>query len=514
MKKKINTNKLIIKRSALYGWIIMAMFLWGVDSSAFVDREYEKGEVIVKYRESNTLSLTSIHNMYERLGVLFVDRISNSEDTNMNGVMEHITFNHEEFGVEELIEILEKNPAVEYAQPNYIWSVSPIEVEESKPYAACPVPGIPFPPGCEDGEQPPPGKKPPCLIPGLPFPPGCEDGGGGGPGQPPKRPDIEPLPGEPEADADPNMGNVYGMARIQAPEAWKINKGSKDVIVAVIDTGVDYNHPDLAFNMWRNPKASSFMQTGVNSDGSDIVGDVVGWDFINNDNLPFDDHMHGSHCAGIIGAVGENGIGVSGVAQRVSIMALKFITKGNRGSTAGAIKSINYAVSRGAKILSNSWGTGGSKDMALEASIKNARDKGVLFIAAAGNAGGNNDQKSSWPANHGLDLDNVISVAATDSRDKLARFSDYGKKAVHLSAPGVAVYSTIPGKTYKRLSGTSMATPHVAGAAALLWSHYPDASYLEIKERLLKFTDSIPSLKDKTITGGRLNILKSLEGEL
>ncbi len=516
MTKKIKTiSKFIMKGSALHGWMIMAVLLWGVDASAFIDREYKKGEVIVKYRNSKTLSLLSTNNMYDRLGVLFANQISNPEDMNRNGTMQHIAFNHEEFSVEEFIEILEKNPAVEYAQPNYIWRISPIEVKENEPHAGipCPIPGLPFPPGCDDGggSPPPPGEKPPCLIPGFPFPPGCEDGGGG---PPPNRPDIEPLPGEPEASADPNMGNVYGMGQIQATEAWKINKGSKDVVVAVIDTGVDYNHPDIAFNMWRNPNVSSFAETGVNSDGTDVVGDVVGWDFTNNDNLPFDDNMHGTHCAGVIGAVGENGVGISGVSQRVSIMALKFITSRGQGTSVNAIKSINYAVSRGANVLSNSWGGKGPKDPALEGSIKNAHEKGVLFIAAAGNDGGNNDRRSSWPANHGLDFDNVIAVAANDSKDRLANFSDYGLKTVHLSAPGVGVYSTVPGEKYKSFSGTSMAAPHVAGAAALLWSQYPDATYLEIRERLLKFTDSLPSLKDKTITGGRLNILKSLEGEL
>lgn len=303
--------------------------------------------------------------------------------------------------------------------------------------------------------------------------------------------------------------------KVSADKAWAKSKGDKSVIVAVIDTGVDYNHPDLAFNIWRNPNAKRVAETGIDPSGSDVSGDVVGWDFVHNDNLPFDDNMHGTHCAGTIGAVGNDGVGISGVAQRASIMALKFITGQGSGTTADAIKSIDYAVSRGAKILSNSWGGrggDGAEDQALKDSIIRAMDKGVLFVAAAGNDGTDNDKDPVLPAAY--NLPNMLTVAATSENDGMAYFSNYGLNSVHVGAPGVNVYSTVPGGKYSKLSGTSMACPHVAGAAAVVWAAYPNATYKEIKERIMRFGDENRALSGKTITGKRINVQKAVESSL
>lgn len=296
--------------------------------------------------------------------------------------------------------------------------------------------------------------------------------------------------------ADPELSKAYGLGKIGAPEAWKTWQGSKDMIVAVIDTGIDYNHEDLAFNVWRNPNPTK--------------NDIVGFDFVHNDGLPFDDNQHGTHTSGTVGAVGGNGKGVSGVAPKVSIMALKFLSGEGSGTTADAIRAIDYAIEHGAKVLSNSWGgKGDDGNQALKDSIERARAKDVLFVAAAGNDGTDNDGRDpSFPA--AFDNDNLISVAATDASDQMAFFSNYGAKTTHVAAPGVNIYSTVPGNKYAQLSGTSMACPHVAGAAALIWSKNPTWNYKKVKEVLMKTVDPLPSLKGKTVTGGRINVLKAL----
>jgi subtilisin family serine protease len=199
------------------------------------------------------------------------------------------------------------------------------------------------------------------------------------------------------------------------------------------------------------------------------------------------------------------------VNQRVSIMAVKFLSGEGSGTTADAIKGIDYAISRGAKVLSNSWGgKGDDGNAALSDAIKRAQDKGVLFVAAAGNDGTNNDSDPTFPAS--FNLDNMITVAATSETDGLAYFSNTGSKSVHVGAPGTNVYSTIPGNKYAKLSGTSMACPHVAGAAALVWSHFPNADYKEIKRRLMDSGDALGALSGKTVTGKRINVYKALGG--
>lgn len=315
---------------------------------------------------------------------------------------------------------------------------------------------------------------------------------------------------------DPSYSSLWGMnntgqsggtldADIDAPEAWDIARGTGQKIVAVIDTGVDYNHPDLAANMWRNSGETA--GDGIDNDANGIVDDVFGADFANNDGNPMDDNNHGTHCAGTIGGVGNNGVGVTGVAWTTRIMALKFLGANGSGSTSNAIKCIDYAISKGASILSNSWG-GGGYSSALEQAIIRARNAGAIFVAAAGNNGANTDVSANYPSNYAVD--NVLSVAAIDRNNNLASFSNYGATTVDLGAPGVSILSTVRNGGYSSFSGTSMATPHVAGAIAVFWDRNPTLTYTQVIQRLLGSVDQITSLSGRTVTGGKLNLLNLL----
>ena len=308
-----------------------------------------------------------------------------------------------------------------------------------------------------------------------------------------------------------NTGQTGGAvdADIDAPEAWAIQKGSRNIIVAVIDTGIDYDHVDLAANMWKNPGESGNGKenNGIDDDGNGYVDDVYGYDFINNDADPDDnDHYHGTHCAGTIGGVGNNSSGVVGASWNVKMMAIKFLGPSG-GYTSDAILSVEYATAMGAHLSSNSWG-GGGYSQSLKDAIDDAGENGSLFIAAAGNSAANNDSYAHYPSSY--ESSNVIAVAATDHNDNLASFSCYGLTSVDLGAPGVSVYSTAPDDSYRSLSGTSMATPHVSGVAALLLSEFPAESMFEIKQRLMDSGDSISALSGKTVSGKRLNAHKAL----
>ena len=315
---------------------------------------------------------------------------------------------------------------------------------------------------------------------------------------------------------DPSFSQLWGLnnisqtsgtldADIDAPEAWGIQTGSSDVVIAVIDTGVDYNHPDLAANIWTN--LGEIPGNGEDDDGNGYTDDIHGYDFVNYDGDPMDDHYHGTHCAGTIGAVGNNGIGVVGVNWDVRIMPVKFLDSGGSGSTTGAIASVNYATEMGVDVMSNSWG-GGGFSQALEDAISAANDAGILFVAAAGNDNLNNDIYPHYPSSY--DVPNVVSVAATDHNDNRASFSCYGAESVDLGAPGVDIYSTKPNDNYGALDGTSMATPHVAGAAGLIKAEYPGLSAMGIKSMILDGVDPISALSGITVTGGRLNVYNSL----
>ncbi|MBW8000594.1 MAG: S8 family serine peptidase [Planctomycetes bacterium] len=312
-----------------------------------------------------------------------------------------------------------------------------------------------------------------------------------------------------------NTGQTSGTADadIDAPQAWDIATDAEDIIVAVIDSGVDYNHEDLAANMWTN-QAELNGTTGVDDDENGYMDDIYGWDFADKNNNPDDCEGHGTHVAGTIGGIGNNGTGVTGVCWKVKMMPLKITAACQRGIlTSDAIDAIEYAVEMGANILNNSWG-GGSFSQAEKDVIENARDAGVLFIAAAGNYGNNNDSNPFYPASYVPD--NIISVMATDHDDERGYrapggwASNYGVTKVDLAAPGKDIYSCIPGDRYNDKSGTSMATPHVAGACALIWSINPKLHYSEVKDIILNSVDKLDSMKDFCVTGGRLNLHKAL----
>ena len=279
--------------------------------------------------------------------------------------------------------------------------------------------------------------------------------------------------------------------------------GQQQIIVAVIDTGVDYTHPDLAANMWVNE--GEIPGNGLDDDHNGYIDDVYGYDFCNNDGNPRDDHDHGTHCAGTIGAVGNNNQGVAGVCWNVKIMAVKFLDSAGSGSTSDAIVSVEYSTLMGANLSSNSWG-GGGYSQGLKDAIDAAGAAGMLFVAAAGNDNTNNDSNPHYPSSY--DCESLIAVMATDRYDNKSSFSNYGPTSVDLGAPGSSILSCKPGNQYQYLNGTSMATPHVAGACALLWSMNPAVSNLEIKNILLQTVD--PTLAGLCVSQGRLNLYNAI----
>ncbi|TVR12383.1 MAG: tandem-95 repeat protein [Planctomycetota bacterium] len=295
-----------------------------------------------------------------------------------------------------------------------------------------------------------------------------------------------------ESLSDNNPPGTPG-ADIDAKRAWELTDGSSAVIIAVVDTGVDYAHEDLAANMWNNPDPDA--------------PDRHGYDFYDDDPSPMDSNGHGTHVAGTIGAIGNNGIGVTGVNWQCQIMALRIF--GPEGTTASkAADALHYAVDNGAHIVNNSWG-GTSYSPLLRAAVEYGNDNNVLMVMAAGNTSNDNDITPIWPAS--LDFPNVISVAATNRNDHLARFSNFGQSSVHLAAPGVEIVSTFPGNDYRQGSGTSMAAPHVTGVAGLLAAYLgPGAPIAHIRQAILDNVDPVDTLLMKVATGGRLNAFASL----
>ncbi len=300
----------------------------------------------------------------------------------------------------------------------------------------------------------------------------------------------------------PGVGN----SDINAPEAWETTTGSRSVVVAVIDSGVDYTHPDLAANVWTNPREVA--GDGIDNDANGFVDDVRGWDFANADADPMDDDGHGTHVSGTIGAVGNNAIGVTGVNWRVSIMGLKFLDAEGNGYTSDAVAAVKYATRMrrdfGVNVvaINASWG-GETRSTALANAIAAAGRAGILFVTAAGNESSNNDRTPSYPAN--LSDDSVIAVAATNHSNRLAAFSNYGSTTVDLAAPGVGILSTVPGGGYASFSGTSMATPYVTGTVALMAAANPRATAAEIRSALLATVTPVAALSGKVATGGLLD---------
>lgn len=297
-------------------------------------------------------------------------------------------------------------------------------------------------------------------------------------------------------------------ADVDALRAWEITKGSKQVKIAVIDTGVDYNHPDLKANMWVN-EAEAAGTAGVDDDGNGYVDDIYGYDFANNDGDPMDGNGHGTHCSGTIAAVHDNGVGIAGVMANATIVAVKFLSDAGSGTTADAIRAIDYATKVGVDIMSNSWGGGGFSQGLYDA-IKNAKDKGIVFTAAAGNSATNNNSTPHYPSNY--QIDNVISVAAHNYNDELASFSCYGSETVHVAAPGRNILSTTPNNDYAVYSGTSMATPHVTGVVGLYLSHHGRMDVKQLRDKLMSSSVYARAYGRKTIGGGRANAYNFLTG--
>lgn len=284
---------------------------------------------------------------------------------------------------------------------------------------------------------------------------------------------------------------------IDAPEAWDIETGDASIVIAIIDTGVDWDHPDVAANVWNN---ADEIVDGSDTDGNGYVDDIRGWDFVNGDNNPMDDHSHGTHCAGIAGAVTNNSVGIAGVSWNCTIMPVKGLNSAGEGSTTNLSNAITYAAGNGADVISMSWGSYSSSST-INNALNYAYDNGVVLVGAAGNEG---ISSKFYPAAY----DRVIAVSATDSSDAEASFSNYGSW-VDVAAPGVSIYSTIWNDTYGNKSGTSMSCPHVAGLVGLLLSKNSSLTQMEVRTILRSTTDSVTS--GRYIGLGRINAYRAIQ---
>jgi thermitase len=478
----------IVKNKIKYRLIVSSALAAALSAQAG-SPEVVKGEFIIKTRHQGDYSLQSFAGVLADRGAQVREVLNRADDTllvkidNTAALAESVDF------VESVRSGLGSLPEVEYIEPNYVYHASmggrPPMMPPTPPMPPRPMPPTPAP-------TPTPSPTPtPAPVP---------------------TPGPTPTP-DPSGDVIPNDGlfsSLWGMrnvgqkdskgtvgragADISATKAWGVTKGSHDIVVAIIDTGIDYTHPDLQGNIWEKT----------------VQGKVIhGMNAITGVMDPKDDHYHGTHCAGTIGGVGNNGTGVAGVSWNVSLMGVKFLDKNGSGTTADAIKAIDFARENGANVMSNSWGGGGSSQ-ALYDAIKRAYDAGIVFVAAAGNESADNDSTPSYPANY--KIGNVISVAASTNLDTMASFSNYGATTVHLAAPGLNITSTTPGNTYKTISGTSMATPHVSGAVALLLAKEPTLTPDQVRARLVSSVDKLPAFQGKTISGGRMNVYKLLTG--
>ncbi|MDQ4123652.1 MAG: S8 family serine peptidase [Acidobacteriota bacterium] len=325
--------------------------------------------------------------------------------------------------------------------------------------------------------------------------------------------DNENLPNDPYfasqwALRNSGQNNGKEKADIDALTAWAKTKGSRKVVVAVLDSGVDYTHQDLAENIWQRSDSAP----AYKDDELGTFDDKNGFNAAENIGDPMDDNGHGTHCAGVIGAVGDNNEGIAGINWNVEIMPLKFLGKNGFGTTKNAIEAINYAIDRkkagvNVRVISASWGST-QYSRALEDAIRKAGEEGILFVAAAGNSSANTDKMPHYPSSY--KLPNVISVAALDRLDQLASFSNYGPKSVHIAAPGKEIMSTWLKGNYREASGTSMATPQVSGVAALVLAVQPNLSVENLRERLLKSVDKLDALDGKIENAGRLNAAKAV----
>ena len=327
---------------------------------------------------------------------------------------------------------------------------------------------------------------------------------------PPATGPATPVPGTGTSSVpnDPGYPLQWAPPIMQAPTAWNITTGSRIVVVAVLDSGIDLTHPDLITNTWKNPR--ELATNGIDDEKNGFIDDVYGWNFLTNTNNVQDGYGHGTHVSGIIGAVGNNGIGVTGLGWQVALMPLKILGDNGVGTVSAALAAMSYVTmmrrdfETNIVVANNSWGASTGASVVMRDAIAAMGDAGITFVAAAGNNGTNNDIVPRYPSSY--DVPNVIAVASSDSSDTLSSFSNYGPTSVDLAAPGSLIYSTLSGGTYGYLSGTSMAAPQVTGAIALLNAGKPGLTVAQTRAAILSSTDVIPSMVGKTVTGGRLNI--------
>lgn len=316
---------------------------------------------------------------------------------------------------------------------------------------------------------------------------------------------------------DPALAQAWGLQMTDAQKAWRVSQGSRDIVVAVIDTGVDAKHPDLKNNLWVNKgemgkdaKGNDKATNGIDDDGNGFIDDVHGWNFVDNNNELTDKHGHGTHIAGIIGAEGGNGIGISGVSPKVSLMVLRYYDPKSADSNnlVNTVKAIQYATKMGANIINYSGG-GLSPSPDEKAAIEEANRKGILFVAAAGNERSNSDEKKYYPADYGLP--NIVSVTAIDKKKKVLPSSNWGEKTVQIAAPGNEIYSTLPNGQYGYMTGTSQATAFVTGVAALVMANNTELKKANsIIKYLTQTGDADEGLEGKTLYARRLNTYKAL----
>ena len=426
------------------------------------------GEVIVKLKSGMAKSFLSRKNLYSAdvkevmnltMGEVAVLRVPQTKS------------------LKSVIAQIAKDDAVEYVEPNFIYkAIDSVETLESKLYNA----------------------RTPNYISNLTSDPKFGDLWGL----------VNTGNNEPAGSRGNSAPSGIAGVDVNAINAWSITKGSKNVKIAVIDTGVDYNHPDLKANIWTNT-AEANGKPGVDDDGNGYVDDIHGYDFANNDGDPMDGNGHGTHCSGTIAAEHDNGVGIAGVMAQAQIVGIKFLTDQGSGSTADAIKAIDYATKINVDIMSNSWGGGGFSQV-LKDSIVAAKNAGIVFTAAAGNSATDNNSQPHYPSNY--DVDNVISVAANNYNDELAFFSCYGSKTVHVAAPGRNILSTTPNNSYDVYSGTSMATPHVTGVVGLYISQYGRTDVKQLRDNLMKSSIYARSYGRKTIGKGRVDAYNFLMG--
>jgi hypothetical protein len=325
------------------------------------------------------------------------------------------------------------------------------------------------------------------------------------------------LPNDPSFGLEWNLQNTGQSGGtpgidIGAPQAWDICTGSRNVVVAIIDSGIDLMHPDLAANVWTNP--GEVASNGIDDDRNGFVDDIHGWNFVDNNANVQDGYGHGTHVAGIIGAVGNDGVGVTGVDWRVSLMVLRVQNDSGAGTTSAVIGALRYATTMrrdfgiNVVVTNNSWEAAAGYSSVIEGLIREQGEAGITFVAAAGNHGTDNDVTPRYPSNY--DLPNVIAVASLASAGVLAGSSDYGATTVDLAAPGTFILSTWKGGGYAALSGTSMAAPHVSGTVALLAAAKPGITVAQVRAAILGTTAPLASLAGKTATGGRLDAFAAL----